>query len=206
MAYEINAKSRTHEGTGASRRLRKAGVLPGVVYGASKEAVSIELEHNAMYYLLQEEAFHSSIISLQLDGKKENVLVRDVQYHPWKQLVLHVDFQRVSADQKLTMSVPLHFLNEETAPGVKLNGGVIHRILNEVEISCLPKSLPEFIEVDLGEVKIGQTLHLSDIKLAKGIELHALARGEDLAVVSIMAVKGNKSEDNAAATEGSAAE
>lgn len=205
MAYEINAKSRIHEGTGASRRLRKAGLLPGVIYGAGKDAVSIELEHNAIYYLLQEEAFHSSIISLMLEGKKENVLVRDVQYHPWKQLVLHVDFQRVSADQKLTMSVPLHFLNEDNAPGVKLNGGVVHRILTEVEISCLPKSLPEFIEVDLSEVKIGQTLHLSDIKLGKGIELPALAHGEDLAVVSIMAVKGNKSEDNSAATPGGSA-
>lgn len=206
MAYEVNAKSRTNEGTGASRRLRKAGSLPGVLYGASKEAVSIELEHNALYYLLQEEAFHSSIINLKLDGKKETVLVRDVQYHPWKQLVLHVDFQRVSADQKVTMHIPLHFLNEENAPGVKLNGGAINHVLNEVEVSCLPKSLPEFIELDLNEMQIGQTLHLSDLKLPKGIELPALGRGEDLAIVSIAAPRGSKSDDESSAATESTAE
>lgn len=199
MGYEVNAKSRALEGTGASRRLRKAGGLPGVLYGANKEAASIELEHNAMYYLLQEEAFHSSIISLNLDGKKQNVLLRDVQYHPWKQLVLHVDFQRISADQKIHMHVPVHFLNEESAPGVKLQGGVVHKIANEVEIACLPKALPEYIEVDLGTMEIGQTLHLSDLKLAKGLELSALVRGEDLALVSVMAPKGSRADDGAEA-------
>lgn len=206
MAYEVNAKSRTNEGTGASRRLRRAGSLPGVLYGADKEAVSIELEHNALYYLLQEEAFHSSIIHLKLDGKKENVLVRDVQYHPWKQLVLHVDFQRVSTDQKVTMRIPLHFLNEDSAPGVKLNGGAVNHILNEVEISCLPKLLPEFIELDLSEMQIGQTLHLSDLKLAKGIELPTLLRGEDLAIVSVTAPRGSKSDDDSSAAGSAAAE
>jgi large subunit ribosomal protein L25 len=197
MAYEVIAKSRMLEGTGASRRLRKAGGLPGVVYGGGQEAVSIELEHNALYYLLQEEAFHSSIINLILEGKKQNVLVRDVQYHPWKQQVLHIDFQRVSADEKIYMHIPLHFLNQETAPGVKLAGGSVNHILNEIEISCLPNQLPEFIEVDLGAMEVGQTLHLSDIKLAKGIELVALSRGEDLAVVSIAGSRGG-SEDTAA--------
>ena len=190
MAYEIIAKSRALEGTGASRRLRKAGGLPGVVYGGDKEAISIELDHNVLYYALQEEAFHSSIIGLTLDGKKQNVLVRDVQYHPWKQLVLHIDFQRVSAAEKIHMRVPLHFLNASNAPGVKLGSGSVNYILNEVEVSCLPKQLPEFIELDLGAMEMGQTLHLSDIKVAKGIELLSLARGEDLAIVSIAAVRG----------------
>lgn len=198
MAYEIVAKSRTLEGTGASRRLRKAGGLPGVVYGGGQEAVSIELDHNALYYVLQEEAFHSSIINLLLDDKKQNVLVRDVQYHPWKQRVLHIDFQRVSADEKIHMHIPLHFLNQETAPGVKLAGGSVNHVLNEVEISCLPKQLPEFIEVDLGAMEVGQTLHLSDIKVAKGIELVALSRGEDLAVVSIAGPRGGSEEAAAA--------
>jgi large subunit ribosomal protein L25 len=198
MAYEIIAKSRTLEGTGASRRLRKAGGLPGVVYGGGQEAVSIELDHNALYYVLQEEAFHSSIINLLLDDKKQNVLVRDVQYHPWKQRVLHIDFQRVSADEKIHMRIPLHFLNQETAPGVKLAGGSVNHVLNEVEISCLPKQLPEFIEVDLGAMEVGQTLHLSDIKVAKGIELVALSRGEDLAVVSIAGSRGGSDEAAAA--------
>lgn len=200
MAYEVIAKSRTLEGTGASRRLRKAGGLPGVVYGGGKEAISIEMEHKALYYVLQEEAFHSSIVQLTLDGKKQPVLVRDVQYHPWKQLVLHIDFQRISADEKISMRVPLHFLNAESAPGVKIGGGLVNHNLNEVEITCLPKELPEFIELDLGAVELGQTLHLSDLKLTKGVELVALTRGEDLAVVSIAAPRGaNRDDDDAVA-------
>lgn len=195
MSYVVNAKSRTLEGTGASRRLRKAGGLPGVIYGANKEAISIEFEHNPMYHLLQEEAFHSSIIDLNLEGEKQSVLLRDVQYHPWRQLVLHVDFQRISADQIIHMRVPLHFLNEENAPGVKLHGGVVHKIANEVEVACLPNALPEYIEVDLGALEMGQTLHLSDLTLAKGLELPAVVRGEDLALASITAPKSSKSDD-----------
>lgn len=206
MAYEVIAKSRTLEGTGASRRLRKAGSLPGVVYGAGKEAVSIELEHNALYYALKEEAFHASILTLNLDGKKESVLLRDVQYHPWKQLVLHVDFQRVSADEKIHMHVPLHFTNEDSAPGVKTQGGAINYILNEVEVSCLPAKLPEFIEVDLGTLEVGQTLHLSDLKLPEGVELVALGRDEDQPVVAVSATRGGPAEEETAAPKAPAAE
>lgn len=198
MAYEVIAKSRTLEGTGASRRLRKAGILPGVVYGADQDAVSIELEHNTLYYALQEEAFHSSIVELTLDDKKQHVLVRDVQYHPWKQLVLHIDFQRVSADEKIQMHVPLHFLNADMAPGVKVGGGSVNHNLNEVEVVCLPKDLPEFIELDLGAMEIGQTLHLSDLKVGKGVELAALVRGEDLAVVSIAGRSSRSDADTSA--------
>ncbi|MDR3427657.1 MULTISPECIES: 50S ribosomal protein L25/general stress protein Ctc [Silvimonas] len=192
MSYEIQAQARVAQGTGASRRLRNTGKLPGIVYGGSKTPVAIELDHNSMWYTLKEEAFHTALIKLVVDGATEQVLVRSVQYHPFKQLILHVDFQRVDESTSVEMKVPLHFANAEIAPGVKLDGGSIGYILNEVLVRCSATKLPEFIEVDLGNMGAGNgSIHLSDLKLPEGVELMSLVRGEDLAVANYNAPKGS---------------
>ncbi len=190
MKIEINAGKRDAQGTGASRRLRRAGRVPGIVYGAGKDAQAIDLDHKELYFGLKNEAFHSSVLTLLLDGAAEPVLLRDYQMHPYKPLVLHVDFQRVDAGQKLHMKVPLHFINAEIAPGVKLAGGVVNHILTEVDVLCLPGALPEYIEVDLANLEAGRTVHLSELRLPEGVECGALARGEDQGVVNILAVRG----------------
>ena len=185
MQIEIDANNRAMQGKGASRRLRRAGKVPGIVYGGEGQAQSIELDHNNLFHKLKLEAFHASILSLGLDGKKEQVLLRDVQMHPYKLQVLHVDFQRVDQNKKIHMKVPLHFINAEIAPGVKLSGGLISHVLTEVDISCLPKDLPEFITADLSEMTAGSTLHLKDLKLPQGVEIIALSRGDDLPVATL---------------------
>ncbi len=200
MQIEINAKRRDNQGTGASRRLRHAGRVPGIVYGGGKPAQSLDLDHKELYFSLKNEAFHSSILTLNTEGSKESVLLRDFQMHPYKQLVLHVDFQRVAADQKVHLNVPLHFINGDIAPGVKLGGGVVSHLLTEVEVVCLPGNLPEFIEVDLGALDLGYTIQLSELKLPAGVELTALIRGEDQGVANILAVRGG-GEDEAAEGE-----
>jgi large subunit ribosomal protein L25 len=200
MEIIVQAKKRDSKGKGASRRLRRAGLVPGIVYGGDKEAVSIELDHKNLFMQFRHEAFHASILTLDLDGKKESVLLRDYQ--------LHIDFQRVSATDKIHVKVPLHFINEDVAPGVKLGGGLITHIMTEADISCLAKDLPEFIEVDLSNLDVGQTIHLSQIKLPKGIEFVQLAHGDDSAVVSIAKPRGGSSaaEESAEASETPAAE
>ncbi|MEW5943498.1 MAG: 50S ribosomal protein L25/general stress protein Ctc [Pseudomonadota bacterium] len=198
MQIEISANPRTVQGTGASRRLRHAGKVPAVLYGAGKDAAAIELDHNDIFHKLRNEAFHASILTLNVGGKKEQVLLRDYQMHPYKQLVMHVDFQRVSQNEKIHMKVPLHFVNEDVAPGVKLTGGNISHIMMDVEVSCLPKNLPEFIEVDLGNLTAGHSIHLSELKLPKGVELIALNKGEDLAVATILMPRGGAGEEEAA--------
>ncbi len=200
MKIEINANKRDTQGTGASRRLRRAGRVPGIVYGSGQAAQSIDLNHKDLYFGLKNEAFHSSVLSLNLDGVKEAVLLRDFQMHPYKPLVLHIDFQRVDANQKIHMKVPLHFVNSEIAPGVKLAGGVVSHLITEAEVLCLPGSLPEFIEVDLSKLETGQTIHLSDLVLPAGVELASLSRGEDQGVANILAIRGG-----AAAGEGETA-
>jgi len=190
MKIEIIANKRESKGTGASRRLRRAGMVPGIVYGSGKDAVPIELNHNALFLQFRHEAFHASILSLNLDGKKEQVLLRDYQMHPVRTEIAHVDFQRVSATEKIHVKVPLHFINAETAPGVKLEGGIVTHVLTEAEVSCLAKDLPEFIEVDLGNMEIGQTVHLSEIKLPSGVEFVKLAHGDDAAIASITKPRG----------------
>ena len=197
MQIEINAKKRDDQGTGASRRLRHAGRVPGIVYGGGKAAQSVDLDHKELYFSLKNEAFHSSILNLNVDGAKESVLLKDYQMHPYKQLVMHVDFQRVDATHKIHVKVPLHFLNAEIAPGVKLGGGVVNHLMTEVEVVCLPGSLPEFIEVDLANLDAGHTVHLSELKLPAGVEFAALVRGEDQGVANILGVR-------AAAAEGEA--
>lgn len=185
MLFEVIAKSRSVQGTGASRRQRRDGVTPAIVYGGKKTPTMIELDHNSIYHQLKHEAFHASVLNLNIDGTVEKVLLRDTQYHPYKQLILHIDFQRVADDEKLHIKVPLHFVNAEEAPGVKLAGGIVQHVINEVEISCLPKDLPEFIEVDLGHLAAGHSVHLSDLKLPAGVELLAVVRGENGTVANI---------------------
>ncbi|NLR75230.1 50S ribosomal protein L25/general stress protein Ctc [Leeia aquatica] len=193
MKIEVIAQSRAKQGSGASRRLRHAGKVPGIVYGGNVAPLVIELDHNNLFHAMRNEAFHSSILDLVVDGKAEKVLLRATQWHAYKQQIQHVDFQRVAADQKLHMKVPLHFVNGEIAPGVKLGGGIVNHILTEVEVSCLPGDLPEFIEVDLSKLAAGAAVHLSELKLPKGVELVSLGRGEDLAVAAIAAVRGGGS-------------
>ncbi|GHD62011.1 50S ribosomal protein L25/general stress protein Ctc [Jeongeupia chitinilytica] len=190
MTYEIQAAARAAQGTGASRRLRKTGKLPGIVYGGSAAPLAIELDHNSMYYTLQEEAFHTALIKLAVDGKTEQVLLRSVNYHPFKQQVLHVDFQRVEAGTTVEVRVPLHFVGADTCEGVKLQGGSIRYILNDVKVRCLADKIPEFLNVDLSKMAVGNTIaHLADIQLPEGVELMALVRGEDLAVASLNGAK-----------------
>jgi large subunit ribosomal protein L25 len=187
MKIEISATSRKAQGTGASRRLRKAGRVPGIVYGSS-EPTMIELDHNKLYHALRKEAFHASILTLDNEGTKEQVLLRDFQMHPFRQQVMHIDFERVIAGKKIHMKVPLHFTNADIAPGVK-SGGVINHVLSELTIACLPKDLPEFIEVDLAELVLGHSIHVSDVKLPKGLEIAGHHHAAD-AVVTVQVPRG----------------
>lgn len=198
MTIEINAVKRDAKGTGASRRLRHAGIVPGVVYGAGKEAVTIEVNAKELFLEFRHEAFHASVLSLNLDGKKENVLLRDFQMHPVRNSIQHIDFQRVSATEKIHVKVPFHFINAETAPGVKLGGGIVAHILTEADVSCLAKDLPEFVEVDLAGLEMGNSVHLSQLKLPKGVEFVQLAHGNDAAVAAIAKTRGGVSDDAAA--------
>ncbi len=187
MHIEINASKRAARGTGASRRLRRAGRVPGIVYGGGADAQAVDLDHKELFFALKNEAFHSSVLDLNLEGARQSVLLRDYQMHPYKPLVLHVDFQRVDATHKIHVKVPLHFINADIAPGVKLGGGVVNHILTEADVTCLPGALPEYIEVDLGKLEAGQSLHLADLKLPAGVEFTALARGDNHGVVNIIA-------------------
>ena len=205
MTIEFNASKRELQGTGASRRLRRAGRVPGILYGGSQQAAqAIEVDHNQIYHSLKLEAFHASILTMNMDGEKQPVLLRDVQRHPFKPLVLHVDFQRVAADRKIHMRVPLHFINADIAPGVKLQGGVVTHVLNELDISCLPGDLPEFIEVDMKEVSVGHSVHAKDLKMPTGVEA-VLHRGENPVVATIVVPRGTTSEDLAAGEEAATA-
>jgi len=204
MHIEINASKRAAQGTGASRRLRRAGRVPGIVYGGGADAQAVDLDHKELFFALKNEAFHSSVLDLNLEGAKQSVLLRDYQMHPYKPLVLHVDFQRVDATHKIHVKVPLHFINADIAPGVKLGGGVVNHILTEADVTCLPSALPEYIEVDLGMLEAGQSLHLADLKLPAGVEFTALARGDNHGVVNIIA-RGSTGAEGEGESEGGAA-
>lgn len=183
--HKISATSRKDEGKGASRRLRHAGLIPAVVYGGDAAPQSIQLEHEKTWLLSQHEWFYSSIIDLEIDGKVQQAILRDMQRHPYRQIIMHLDFQRVDASKVLRTSVPLHFVNEDTSPAGKSAEVVVTHELNELAIECLPKDLPEFIEVDLSALKSGDIVHLSDIKLPAGVSIPELKLGKehDLAVV-----------------------
>ena len=199
---KVVAFERNLQGTGASRRLRNSGKTPGIVYGAGAETQLVELDHNALWHALKKEVFHSSILELEVAGKSQQVLLRDVQYHPFRQLVLHVDFQRVDAKKKLHTKVPLHFMNQETNPAVKLSSAVISHVLNEIEIECLPSALPEFLEVDLATIEAGNSLHAKDIVLPAGVALVAHVDAENPVVASATIPAGAIAEGDAAAAEG----
>jgi len=198
---KVVAFERNLQGTGASRRLRNTGKTPGIVYGAGSEPQLIELDHNALWHALKKESFHSSILDLEVAGTTNQVLLRDVQYHPFRQQVLHVDFQRVDAKKKLHTKVPLHFMNQETNPAVRLSGAVISHVINDIEIECLPGALPEFIEVDLATIEAGQSLHAKDIVLPAGVALVAHLDADNPVIVSATIPAGAVS-DEAAAGEG----
>ena len=202
MAIEINATTRKAQGTGASRRLRNTGRVPGVVYG-SGDVNMIEMDHNDLYYKLRAEAFHASILTLNLDGKKESVQLRDFVMHPFRQQVQHIDFQRVDAKKKMHIKVPLHFLNADIAPGVKEGGGKISHVMNDLDITCLPADLPAFIEVDLAHLALGHSVHVSDLKLPKGVQ--AAAHGTHTAEAVVATVQVPRGALEAEAEEAAAA-
>jgi large subunit ribosomal protein L25 len=177
---KVVAFARKEQGTGASRRLRNAGQTPGIIYGGTEPAVNISLDHNALFHALKKEVFHSSILDMDVDGKVEKVLLRDFQMHAFKQLVLHADFQRVDPNKKIHVKVPLHFVNAEVSPAVKLSAAVISHVAVELDVECLPADLPEFIEVDLSKVEAGQSVHVSALKLPKGVT--AVVHGDDATV------------------------
>jgi large subunit ribosomal protein L25 len=198
MAIEITARKRETQGTGAARRLRRRGIVPGIVYGGEQGAINIELDHKALYLNLRNERFHASILTLEVGGTKEQVLLRAVSMHPYKPQVQHVDFQRVQKNKKLHMEVPLHFTNAEKSPGVKDQGGVVSHVLNEIDITCFPDDLPEFIEVDLGSLSVGNSIHARDLKLPKGVEL-ALKKDENPVVATVVVPQLVTEEEEAAA-------
>jgi large subunit ribosomal protein L25 len=200
MKIEISAAKREAQGTGASRRLRRAGRVPGIVYGGRESAVMIELDHNELFQGLRKEAFHASILTLNLDGQKHQVLLRAVNMHPFKAQVQHIDFQRVRADEKIHMKVPLHFVGAEVSPAVKVAAAIVSHVLSELDISCLPADLPEFIEVDLSGIELGDTIHVRDLTLPKGVE-PVLSRDENPVVATTSVPKEITVEEEAAAAE-----
>jgi len=208
--FEINAQSREDAGKGASRRLRRTDQVPGIVYGGKSEPKMISLVHNELMLHLEQEAFYSHILNLKIDGKAEQVILKDLQRHPAKPIILHADFQRVLAKSKLRTSVPIHFVGEDVAPGIKIGGAISHSITS-VEILCLPKDLPEYIEVDMSEMEIGDSVNMSELSLPEGVEIPALAQGEeqDMLVVNLHAGHGDmvdEDEEEAEAAEGEVAD
>lgn len=193
MQFNVKASKRDATGTGASRRLRNAGTTPGIIYGAGKPAVQISLDHNDLFHALRKEAFHSSVLSIDVDGSKETAVLRDVQWHPFRQIVLHIDFQRVDTTQAIHMKLPVHFINADICPGVKINGGVASHAINELDVKGLVGDLPSFIEIDLKDLDTGMALHLRDVKLPKGVEL-AHATDGDRVVASIVALRAAEAE------------
>jgi large subunit ribosomal protein L25 len=198
------AFERAKQGTGASRRLRITGRTPGIVYGGTGEPSLIELDHNALWHAIKKEAFHASVLEMELGGKTQKVLLRDLQMHPFKQLVLHIDFQRVDAKTRLTMKVPLHYSGEEESPAVKTENCLVNHVLTELSISCLPKDLPEFIAIDLSGLKKGTSLHVKDITLPKGVKFVAKGGQDNPVLVSVSAISEEAEADAAAAAAAAA--
>lgn len=201
MQIEFKATKRVEQGTGASRRLRRAGQIPGIIYGADADAQAIAVDHNELYHLLKKETFHASVLSIDVEGAKQTVVLRDTQWHPYKQQVLHLDFQRVDASQKLHLKVPLHFVNADTNPAVKFGGCMVSHTITELDVECLPANLPEFIEVDLKDLEAGQSVHVSQLKLPEGVAIVQHGEGDPV-VATALTVKGAAAEE---AAEGEAA-
>lgn len=199
MKIEVTAYPRTQQGTGASRRLRGSGRVPGIIYGANRDTSPVELDHNALLRHLKLEAFHASILDMSLDGTKERVLLRDFQMHPWKPMVLHVDFQRVDPTKKIHMRVPLHYVNVDASDAVKFEGGVVNHVMNEIDIQCLPDDLPEYIEVDLSHVKLNDIVHVNDLKLPNGVEPISKLKADNPPVATVHVPRAAPAEEEVAA-------
>jgi large subunit ribosomal protein L25 len=198
MTINFKATRREQQGSSASRRLRRAGQLPGIIYGGGKEATPIVLDHNELFHLLKKETFHSSLLTAEIDGGKETVVLRDTQWHPYKQQALHIDFLRIDPEQPIHIKVPLHFINGEISPAVKLHGCLISHIMTEIDIKCLPADLPEFIAVDLANLEEGHALHISHLALPKGVELVHHGEGDPVVVNAQQSHTAPVDEDGAA--------
>jgi large subunit ribosomal protein L25 len=199
---KVIAFTRTLQGTGASRRLRIAGQTPGIIYGGTSAPVNITLDHNALYHALKKEVFHSSILDMEIDGVSQPVLLRDFQVHAFKQLVLHADFQRIDANQKIKMKVALHFANADVSPAVKLHGATISHVMTEIEVLCLPGDLPEFITVDLTEVDVGHSIHMENLVLPTGVTV--VMHGTKQTVATALVPAGHISAEAAAPADAAA--
>jgi large subunit ribosomal protein L25 len=197
MSIEVKATKREVQGTGASRRLRRAGRVPGIIYGGSAQPQNIEFDHNDLWQHLRKEAFYSSVLNLDVDGAQQICLLRDVQRHPFRQLILHVDFQRIDATHAIHQKVPLHFINADIAPGVKLSGGMVQHVMTDLDVKCLPKDLPGFIEVDLKDLDAGHSLHVTQLKLPAGVEA-VLHKGEDPVVATVVVRGGGAASEEVA--------
>jgi large subunit ribosomal protein L25 len=193
MQIEFNANKRELQGTSASRRLRRSGRVPGILYGTEAKPQSIDLDHNEIFQHLRKEAFYSSVLTMNMGGAKQMCLLRDVQRHPYRMQILHVDFQRIDASHEIHQKVPLHFVNADLAPGVKLSGGMVQHVMTEVDVKCLPKDLPAFIEVDLKDLAAGVSLHVTQLKIPAGVT-PVLHKGEDPVVATIV-VRGGPAEE-----------
>ena len=202
---EFTAFPRATEGRGASRRMRRSGKAPGIVYGGSTPPQPIELDHNALIHALRNEVFHASILTMKVDGASTQVLLRDVQMHPFRNEVLHVDFQRIDAARKIHMKVPLHFVNEALSPAVKSQGAIISHVMTEIDIACLPKDLPEFIEIDLSELDTAHSLHVSGVKLPPGVSVVSHRTGDPVVATAVVPKAAAETEETAAEGEAPAA-
>ena len=202
---EFTAFPRATEGRGASRRMRRTGKAPGIVYGGTAPPQPIELDHNALIHALKNEVFHASILTMKVDGTSTQVLLRDVQMHPFRNEVLHVDFQRIDAARKIHMKVPLHFVNEALSPAVKSQGAIISHVMTEIDIACLPKDLPEFIEIDLSELDTAHSLHVSGMKLPPGVSVVSHRTGDPVVATAVVPKAIVETEEVAAEGEVAAA-
>jgi len=205
MQIEFTAFPRTSEGRGASRRMRRAGKAPGIVYGGTAAPEPIELDHNALFHALRNEAFHASILTMKLGGSATKVLLRDVQMHPFKNEILHVDFQRVDENRKINMKAPLHFINGEKSPAFKLSGAIISHVTTELEINCLPRDLPEFIEVDLSELTTAHAMHVSALKLPDGVKVVTRGRIDPVVAAAVVPRAAVETEEAVPEAEAAAA-
>ncbi len=181
---DLVAELRDDQGKGASRRLRRQGKVPAILYGGGRPPRALTLDQNKLLHQMEEESFYSSILTIKAGENTQPAIIKDVQRHPARRQIMHIDLQRVRADERIRMNVPIHFMNEETAPGVK-NGGVVSRLINDVEVTCLPADLPEYFELDIGALEIDEMLHLSDIKISGSVEIAQLAHDQDQPVVSV---------------------
>jgi large subunit ribosomal protein L25 len=204
MQFEFTAFTRTDEGRGACRRMRRGGKAPGIVYGGTVAPQPIELDHNALFHALRSEAFHSSILAMKIGDATTKVLLRDVQMHPFKNEILHVDFQRIDENRKIHMKVPLHFVNEDVSPAVKESGALVSHVVNELNIVCLPKDLPEFIEVDLSTLAVGQSLHVSGLKLPEGLAAVSHGKLDPVVATAVIPRAHTEAEEAAPGAEAAA--